>query len=642
MASDSLQIALMQEVRAFLEDSFMSKAKQRSDIESQLALTVFNNELREQQLNRNWFRENQIALPEELRTAGSEYFIENSGDSNTAERLGSVVGQMQNNNKVLNDAIANFYIGQQKAEDLFLQGKTKSKADDSYYDKVTFSDPEIGELVKSGDLNQDIFVDDYVLQGFKSFNDPESAMRRVKYSIDIEAAEMAMNEKHYEYSKKKHADTVVGIGTDIVNAISSNTNIQLGGMENALEDKDEGFEFFQQYGIDEIIKQKEKYPDIYNDLLYAVGKLAERKSTAYDNMQGFVSMASDAHKLQQIMQIIEIQELQKGNIQSSGKWMEDEDREWLVHNNVKFDIPGAGGKFAGLAYDQVFNRVIQYTKLFGPDIMNSGTVLETASRAMKVKQNLDKGMDLSSDPNYTGEGESIIDPTDLNILRDILGGGGKDDTKGEPNTLDINVQEGWGSSTNQTHSTTELLSSYKDDMERLRELESWLENNPQDNSTMASSKRSMEQYEEYRLTTEEATELRAKWYENRKVVNLGSVDKSQWKSVGIYFEDLISRGVGSEDLITDPEVIENKEALNALNLLLPTGNQNFDLGTDILSTVYGFTPANINRLLQIDGIDDESLPNLLAMLSEDITTFEGKSPTQIIDIIAAGFAKIAE
>ena len=642
---------LKQEFREQLADSldnlFIDEAQRKSDMNLNIATFLYQNAAKAEELNLQRLRELNLSLPEEFKTGNLESFFESGGDDTTMGVLGNLYGTAMHNKRLLDDAVFKYDQGKALGEDLLMSGAASIEPSAQPIQDFQFSPSEISTLQERGSIPMD--ADPYTLAGIKSHNDMDIALRRLQAGMEIEAGQMALNEKKLNYATLKNNSAITMIGENIEAGLKS-SGVPIAATKHILGTEG-GLDYFNNTVMKEISKNQKLYPNIYNELVASLENYAQVASEGVNPYYGFVELAANAYKTGNALFDLNIKGVNLGLINpqksSSGALMLNDSERAIMMENFP-------------AYEMLDAKFVEYSNVLVPEVFQDIQILEQANKAMESQANI-INMQLGEDnpafiqkyPDVDKQNEmtDISDdftPEELDMGTDAflaLKGGITPGIGKFGNTINV-IENIWsGTLDGGEHNVAKLLREYKGSFAKINELQKWLDENPQDYTSMESTERTYAQMDEYRETSSELKQLRGKWSDTQvdalHVKDLfPDTRPNQMGQVVVSLEDYLNKIIEHEgeinepsEILTDLDIQEDlaleEEAIDtSLNLLQL--NSQINLGAAILRNVWGFSPEEMTELLAIEGVEEDKLPEFIDIIT-DIFDPKTTTPREIID-----------
>lgn len=275
-------------------NAFTNAAKTKSNQEFQTADFLMRTAMDKEARNVEQIKQLQLSLPEEYKSINFADFATRLGDDDLMSTMGEIYQIAENNNKIINQQIADYGAGAKLATTLRNQGKfgsieglpSQGIDDQGYY---IADDDETQALIDSGEYPE--LSNASYLEGFKAGQmDIESAMANVQKVNQDFLVKQQINQGQIELANESNNLLMNQTGSNLIADLSPYIAITpFKGVYGLPGDENEAIiEAFS--GIKKSISENMAIPNIKNAILSSM----EEYAGVDGDTSGFVEMASDA------------------------------------------------------------------------------------------------------------------------------------------------------------------------------------------------------------------------------------------------------------------------------------------------------------------------------------------------------------
>ena len=354
-------------------DNMLGKAARESEIELQIALSLLQNEQNLQNQYRQILIDNKLQLPDSAQTAGSNIFLESSGNSNTMESLGKLAAHAKMNSDEMFQAIQDFNEGRALNESLRIEGKANIPGLPSHANR--FSDPaaytfqpEELDILTSGP-NPQLTPEQLANYNFMRGMNPsyEEAMNFMQADIVSQKLGLELNELKYTTSESAITRSKALL-SQISTSLGINLSKRLGSTENGLSlgmlDVNTGDAAAdaktRSNQLNNMIKQINTYGTIAPEVYAALEWYINPEDPSYGKHYGLAKLGAAIYQDISKQQAYEFKAISNGIIEGITETINGQD--YLIDSEIeklrdhsKYNDDGE--------YDIISDRVEQYQKL---------------------------------------------------------------------------------------------------------------------------------------------------------------------------------------------------------------------------------------------------------------------------------------
>lgn len=514
-------------------DYFTTRALQESQADLNLANFLFQNEYNLQQKNMERLNTLGIALPEELQTDNYASFVKNSGDDNVMESLGALYAEAQFNNQQVNKLVNEYSQGVRLAQSLTNQGAAatgdETEFDTGYY---RFSPDEISDLTKEyPELQNQAYK-----AGFEAGNTSlQDALKNVEITQRIYATRQGLINGQMETARNNYKLLTAETGNDIMANISGAymnkkgevTGLPLqaiAGIFGITDDTDRESRMGQLDQISDMIKNNTSIPNIAPELLSAITVYAGSNA----DVSEFQEMAGNAYKLaasNRAKEDIWLDENESVDRSAAQDFLKEMDKTY-AHNAVLLREYGIAGVIPAdqRLGQQAFLVTDLGNKIKEGSLTSSRSMMEEFSPMPEFNSMVDE-FDLDEGVGDTLEEYRIADKISFNLGIDI--------NNVDPNLIDVNMED--------EEDLLKLSQEFEDaatitSIKELSEINTWLDNNPEDYSTMQASQNTYATASERRLKVQRKYALEKEI--NAKRSNKALLEATGASNIQVLMEDM--------------------------------------------------------------------------------------------------------
>ena len=304
-------------------DKITSEMARRGDQKSNLNLQLAQNMVLGVQTDladkKNQMINLGLELPEQDKSANFQHFIDNSGDTDTMNVMGSMYGQALQMKNMVDESLTMYNQGRREAKTLLAEGAGRRafygdeiSPDAPYesYSDYRLDAPEIEALGARGTISEEDYTNQYYMAGFDEGNrSQEDAMNIMLADQKLQQSTLALHAGKLEFAKQANDEGVVSMGAVIGNNMITTGIPEALGLKGILGVEGGAGQFSS---VIQTITKKGEFPNIQAEIIKALNDFADPSLTPADQLRGFTTMSGNAHETFQIVNSIEAQAISSG------------------------------------------------------------------------------------------------------------------------------------------------------------------------------------------------------------------------------------------------------------------------------------------------------------------------------------------